>query len=259
MRDERRLAFGGVAEVYDLARPSYPSELVDDVVSGAPSIEALEVGAGTGKATVLFGARGVRVLALEPSGPMAALARRNCAAFPDVVLEEREFETFDSPAEEFGLLYSAQAWHWIAPEARYVRAHEVLCKGGLLAVFWNRARWQDSDLREAMRGAYERAAPGIDIGPMHPGHEARPQRWREREREVHEAVGFERAETRSYRWEEEYTTEQYLDLLRSHSSYAVLPDDQRQALLAEIGGVIEGAGGTLPVDYETQLFMAWRV
>src|SRR5712691_10389571 len=46
---EQRLVFGEVAEAYDRARPRYPSQLVDDVVSFArlgPRDRVLEVGCG---------------------------------------------------------------------------------------------------------------------------------------------------------------------------------------------------------------------
>jgi ubiquinone/menaquinone biosynthesis C-methylase UbiE len=56
------LVFGEVAETYDRALPSYPQRLVDDVVSVA-SLGArgrvLEVGCGTGKATLQFASRGL--------------------------------------------------------------------------------------------------------------------------------------------------------------------------------------------------------
>src|ERR1700712_1812259 len=68
-RDEQRLAFGSVAELYDRARPSYPPGAIDDVVAHAglqTGDTVLEVGAGTGKATVLLAQRGLGVLALEP-------------------------------------------------------------------------------------------------------------------------------------------------------------------------------------------------
>ena len=65
-----------MADLYDHARPSYPSALVDDVLDyagavAAATVRALEVGAGTGKATALFAARGLNVLAIEPSAEMA--------------------------------------------------------------------------------------------------------------------------------------------------------------------------------------------
>ena len=79
---ERRLVFGEVAELYDRHRPTYPAELIDDLVALAgldASRPVLEVGAGTGKATVLFAQRGIPVLAIEPSPEMAAIAGRAAA------------------------------------------------------------------------------------------------------------------------------------------------------------------------------------
>ncbi len=89
--------FGDVARLYERVRPSYPEALVDDVVelSGIDrGGRALEVGAGTGKATRLFAARGVQILAIDPSSQMAAVARRECAGYEGVTVEEHEFEDF---------------------------------------------------------------------------------------------------------------------------------------------------------------------
>ena len=64
----RGLLFGSVAERYERYRLDYPNELVDTVLRYArrPVCTALEVGAGTGKATRPFAARGIEVTALEP-------------------------------------------------------------------------------------------------------------------------------------------------------------------------------------------------
>lgn len=106
-----RLVFGEVAELYDRVRPSYPDALVDDVVelAGAGNgardapLAALEVGAGTGKATVMFAQRGVTVHALEPSAAMAAIARRKCSRYEAVTIEEIDFERWRSPDAPFEL------------------------------------------------------------------------------------------------------------------------------------------------------------
>src|SRR5271170_4393101 len=115
MDDRRRLSFGGVAELYDRSRPSYPPALVDAVLEFAGAGEgdrALEVGAGTGKATVLFAERGLHVVAIEPSADMAEIARRNTAAYENVTIEETEFERWRPDGREFRVLFSGQAWHW---------------------------------------------------------------------------------------------------------------------------------------------------
>jgi SAM-dependent methyltransferase len=261
---ERRLAFGPVAELYDSARPSYPAALIDDALELAPEAgrrRALEVGSGTGKATVLFAQRGVPVLGLEPSPGMAAIARRNCERFESVLIEESEFETFQARGERFPLLFSGQAWHWTAPAVRYVKAHEVLEPGGLLAPFWNRPVWGQSALREQLDQAYRRTVPELAPGesrPMHPGKfvpEPHGTRWEE---EIAASDGFERPEIRNYEWRATYTTDEYLRLLQTHSDHIVLADDRRGALLDAVGAVLERNGGGLELDYVAWLCLAWR-
>lgn len=82
----RRLVFSEDAELYDKARAGYPESLVDDVLAfvgfKASQVRALEVGAGTGKATMSFAGRGVDIIALEPSAAMAAVARATAGGFP---------------------------------------------------------------------------------------------------------------------------------------------------------------------------------
>ena len=260
---ERRLAFGSVADLYDRARPSYPSALVDDVLEFAgagPGDRALEVGAGTGKATTLFAERGLRILALEPSHEMAVIARRRLAAHEGVMIEETEFERW-LPQRRFKLLFSGQAWHWVEPEVRYARAREALVERGALAVFWNRPRWGSSPLREELDDAYTRTAPELGAGsagpgPMRPGVEAPPAWWGDWTSELRGAAGFEPPELRSYSWTEEYSTQRYLELLQTHSDHVVLADGRRNALLDAVAAVIDRHGGTLTVEYVTELWLA---
>ena len=56
-----------MAEAYERFRPGYPTELVDLVLAygGRPVRTALEIGAGTGKATRVFADRGLLVTATE--------------------------------------------------------------------------------------------------------------------------------------------------------------------------------------------------
>ncbi len=252
---ERRLAFGGVADLYDRMRPSYPPALVDDVLAFAGVGRTLEVGAGTGKATVLFAARSVEVVALEPSLEMAAVARRNCDRYPGVSIVESDFEHWDGDGRGFQLIYSAQAWHWVAPEVRYRRAQELLEDGGGLAVFFTGPRWEDTELYKPLLTAYREAAPQFKpSGPMHPGsvvNQLRPW-WLE----FDAADGFEAPEERSYDWSEAYSAHEYVALLRTHSDHILLPEEQRAPLLEAVAEAIERHGGVLEFAYRTWLYLA---
>ena len=263
MATPRRLVFGDVADLYDRHRPTYPPELVDDLIADADipaGGRALEVGAGTGKATELFAARGVAVLAIEPSAGMAGIARRKFAGDPNVAVVECDFELWDPAAERFGLLYSAQAWHWIDPETRYAQAHRALRPGGLLAAFWNRPAWGPSPLRDALLAVYAEVAPGLSTdGSMHPAHsrpESDDEDWAKQLAEVSEFAG---PTSRTYTWDHEFTAAEYVGMLGTLSEYRLLEAAPRDRILAAVAETIGRHGGTVHMPMATLLCTARAV
>ena len=259
MRRERRLAFGEVADLYDRARPSYPPALIDDVIeiSGiAPGECLLEVGAGTGIATRAFAERGLGVLAIEPDGCMAALARRNCAAYDAVTFEQAEFESWPGDRVSFPLVVSAQAWHWIAPQLRYVKAREALRDGGTLAAFWTHPEWERCSLREQLQAAYRGAGVPPGLGdPMHPATTT-AGRFADWDCDIEAAAGLRCPATRAYRWTRDYSSEQYVALLGTHSDHIVLEDATRVDLLDGVAAAIDRAGGAMTMSFVSRLCVA---
>jgi SAM-dependent methyltransferase len=128
----RALSFGVMAEAYERFRPGYPVELFDMVMTyaGQPVRTALEIGAGTGKATRLFAQRGVTVTATEPDGAMLAELLKHVPA--NVKTVQAAFEDL-RPGESYGLVYAAAALHWTNPEGRWSRMAALLEPGGVFA------------------------------------------------------------------------------------------------------------------------------
>ncbi len=248
-----------MADLYDHARPSYPSALVDDVIdyagaAGDGTARALEIGAGTGKATALLAARGLDVLAIEPSAEMAQIARRNLAGYDNVTIEQTEFERWRPSGHEYRLLFSGQAWHWIAPDVRYVAARAALEYGGALAVFWNVPDWSVSDLREELGDVYRRHGRAGDTDdPLNPATRSGEEDWAS---EIAGTAGFGAAEVRRYSWHSDYATAEYLDLLGTHSACLILDPPERDGLLSEIGATIDAHGGSFRMHYVTLLCLA---
>jgi SAM-dependent methyltransferase len=258
MPRERRLSFGEVAELYDESRPSYPDELIDDVIAHvgvSPGQTALEVGAGTGRATLLMAARGLSVVALEPSAEMAAVARRNCAPYAGVRIEQTDLEHWRGEGARYPLVFSAQAWHWVAPEARYPAARAALREGGTFAAFWNRVDWRASELREEILAAYEGAGVEPD-GPMHPAQPEAPELGGSWEREIDAAAGLAAPEVRVYGWDCEYSTDAYVALLGTHGDHIMLDADRRASLLRSVARAIDAHGGAFVLRYVTILCLA---
>jgi SAM-dependent methyltransferase len=260
MARERRLAFGEVAELYDRARPSYPAALIDDVLELAalsPGQRAVEIGAGTGKATVLFAERGTAVHALEPSAEMAAIAERNLARYPAVTIERVDFEHWQQPESTFGLVYSGQAWHWVSRETRYAKARSALVAGGLLAAFWNRPDWDRCGLREEIDAAYGRVAPELlPDGPMRPGSARWVDEW---PKDIANSPDFAQPEIRTYSWDQRYSSGEYVQLLSTHSDHILLDPAMSEALYRDIAGAIDRHGGVLSITYLTRLCVARAV
>jgi SAM-dependent methyltransferase len=256
---EQRMVFGEVADVYERVRPSYPSELIDDVLSFA-SVSAgdrvLEVGAGTGKATRLFAAQGLRMVCLEPSADMVAVARRSCAPFPDVSFQVASFEEWPIEPAAFRLLVSAQAWHWVSPEVRCVKAHSALAPEGALALFWNRPRIGDPELRQAFDEVYVRLAPAVWARTSETALQTAPPE--EELSDIERSGLFVSVAERSYAWCEDYSTARYLELLQTQSDHRMLHEDNRHRLLHALAAVITGAGGAVTVSYDTKLYLARR-
>ena len=56
--------YKGIAGIYEEIRPSYPQKLIKDVINKANlklSDTLLEIGAGTGKATIQFAEKGFKI------------------------------------------------------------------------------------------------------------------------------------------------------------------------------------------------------
>lgn len=260
-RDEQRLAFGRVAELYDRARPSYPAMAIDALLEYgalAPGARIVEVGAGTGKATELLAGRGLEVLAIEPSAEMAALARVKLARSAGVTLVETAFEDW-VPDERFAAVVSVQAWHWVEPEVRYARAQQALSPGGTLAAVWSFPDWARCDAREALRRVYRDVAPDLSPDfPMHPGSE--PTRLAGHWSGEIEASGcFTEPTTRTFPFPQRYAAREYTALLRTHQDHILLGEGDQVALLAAITQCIEERGGHLELPLVTYVCLARRV
>src|SRR3989337_4360405 len=95
-RERLRGAFDGAPALYDRARLSYPEQPFDDLIQLAglqPGASLLEIGCGTGRATLPLARRGFRVTCVELGENLAAVARRNLADFTHVTVVTSPFAT----------------------------------------------------------------------------------------------------------------------------------------------------------------------
>jgi SAM-dependent methyltransferase len=250
----QRLVFGTAAGQYDLIRPGYPDDLVTAVLAhcGGTGVTAVEAGAGTGKATRAFAARGLRIAAVEPDPAMAGILAASSAGHAGVTVVVSAFEDY-VPAEPAGLLFSAQAWHWMDPQVRWEHAAGVLAPGGSLALFWNDDRIADRQVQAEVTAVHQAVAPHIEWDTDAVSDDGLLGRWPATD--LAGLATFTGLQARLYRWERTLTRQQYLDYMATHSPYLMLAEPVRAELFARIGRALPAR---VLMTGDTSLYLARR-
>ena len=259
-RDRGRLrsTFDQAAELYDRARPRYPPALFDDLAALAgigPGSRVLEIGPGTGQATMALAERGYRVVAVELGAQLAAVARRNLARFPSVEVVTAAFEDWPLPPEPFDLVLSATAFHWIDPAVRVVKSADALRPGGSLAtIATHHVAGGDVSFFAQAQACYERWDPETPPGGSRLPAAADIHSSSD---ELDGSHRFGPAEFRRYEWELPYTTSGYLEVLLTYSGHRALDPQAQAGLLDCIARLIDTAhGGRIAKRYLTELRIA---
>ena len=255
-RNARRLTFDTAAERYDRVRPLYESEIFDDLATLAdlePGSRILEIGCGSGQATLPLAERGYRIVAVELGARFAEIARRKLAAHEDVEVVVAPFEEWPLPAERFDAVVSANAFHWVDPAVRVTKAADALRSGGSLAVIetWRRPVAPDGVL-DRFRGCHEQwtSEPAPVFGPQSDDEsEAQP--------DIEASRLFDGIAVRRFSSTREYSTEEHHQLLLTFSNVLALDAERQAGLVGCIDEVVDrDLGGRLLESAQTRLIVA---
>lgn len=260
MADERtslRTVFDDVAELYDRARPGYPAELFGDLLELA-GLEAgsrvLEIGCGTGQATIPLVERGLGVTCVELGASLAAVARRRLAGRAEVV--NADFEHWDPDRAGFDAVVAFTAFHWIDPAVRFEKPARLLRDGGHLCVAATQhvlppggdAFWVD------VQEDYDTVVPDPSNAPP-----PAPDEVADLSAEFAASGRFEDVLVRRYEWDVEYTADTYIDVLDTYSGHRSMEPAKREELYRRIRRRIESRpSGRVSKTYLALLHVARR-
>jgi SAM-dependent methyltransferase len=249
----RRRSFNAVARLYDRVRPGYPEPLFDDVVrlSGIPNGgRILEIGPGTGQATLPLARRGFSVLGLELGASMARVCREDCREFPNVEIRNTAFEEWEVEPEAFDMVLAATAFHWIPHRVAYPRCARAVRPTGSLALLWNFVDMPETGFYKELQDVYHRFVPRMRLSLP-------PELRIERQRKKIVSSGlFGPVTVCSHPWQREYDADDYIGLLKTMSDHAVIAPAVRSPLFRAIRRLINDNGGTLVRPMVAALFLA---
>jgi SAM-dependent methyltransferase len=255
-RERIRETFGSVAELYDRARPEYPAVVFDDLGELAglePGSRVLEIGPGTGKATMELVRRGYAVTGVELSPDLAEIARRNV---PEAHFVVADFESWEPREAGFDAIVAFSAFHWIAPNVRYAKPARLLRPGGALGIVGAphvRLAWDDSFWSEIQKD--------YDAVVRQPDNRGAPT-----PEEVEGWIGdfqgsglFERITERQHIVALTFNADEYVALLGTFSENVALPEEQRAELFRRIHArVAARPSGTVTKNHLVTLTVGYR-
>lgn len=196
----------------------------------------LEIGAGTGRATLPLARRGAVITVIEPSADMLRVLGEHLQAealTDHVTLRQATFEDVD-PAAGYDVVVAAQSFHWTDPATRWARLASLLGSSGVAFLFWN--GWQldgtchDAD---AVRAAY--AAHGDGLASDLDDHRSTVG-WAELEIGADPSLAL--TESMAYQWGHGLPVEEYLGLLSTTSQYTIASSDTRDRLFRHLSAAI---------------------
>lgn len=246
--EHQRRTFERTAAEYDRYRPTYPEVLFEEIrayADLAPDDRILEVGCGTGRATVYLAAWGNQLLAIEPAEAMAAITRKKLAGRSHIEVRTARFEDDVHEHNAFGLVACAQAYHWLDPDTRVERIGDALYNYGTAAIIANVpvVPNEGDAFHVRVQHVYQEFAPDL----VHKGEVRTPDTL-----PPHPFEGsplFVDLVQRKYPWHWTLDTREYIGLLQTHSPHAALGPDVRTRLVDGIAELIDAEFGGAVTEY----------
>lgn len=265
--------YKGIAGIYDEIRPSYPEKLIEDVICKANlklNDRLLEIGAGTGKATIQFAGKGFTINAIEIGKDMAEMLNDKCANYPKITVDVSSFEEWNCHNnQKYDMIYSAQAFHWIDKNIKYKKCHELLKDNGYLILFWynpsNEKLPTTKEIQEKIDGIVNNYVSDYFVDNGKPQRREHDGVYKEDERktEIESSGLFGLVEKTEYTHETRNNANQYLKVMKSVPAFASILDGLNDKIIdnmnKEIEEVINDHGGYVGTLFNFSLYITKKI
>lgn len=252
---ELKLMFNEDAQNYDKSRPTYTAAVFEEIIKYAQIEEgkqALEIGIGTGQATLPFIKTGCRVTAIELGENLAAYSKEKFKAYSNFNVINTDFESYAAKEDCIDLVYSATAFHWIPDEVGYKKVFDLLQPGGTIALFWNHPYMnrKDYEVHVEMQKVYQKYLSTTKL----------PTEFSEDKcsviKDKLKHYGFKDIQSKLFYNTRQLNTQEYINLLNTYSDHRALPEDIKRQLEEGIVAVINQFGGTVNIYDTVDLYLA---
>jgi len=242
-------SFDVFADNYHGVRPGYPALLFADLKNACDigrESRVLEIGAGSGIATVELAKFGCEVVAIEPGGKLAEIAKKEIARFPNAKIVEGMFESYES-SDNFDAIVAFTAFHWIDGKDKYTKVDKLLNPDGSLVLVWNSFFKSGSQVTAEVDRIYKDMLPEL-YGEEKDMNRAVWTKLGRREQEISQSGLFSVVFLKKYLSVYKYDSRTYPKLLGTFPKIIKLDAGLRKAFLDRISETVKPHGSiTVPV------------
>lgn len=271
---DNRTHFDEIVENYDKVRWNYPDELFEDIfkyskhrngVQGKGK-KAVEIGAGTGKATAPFLNAGYAVTAVEMGGNMSKFLLEKFKDNANINVINSTFEDAPLKDDSYDLIYAAAAFHWVDPNIGCPKVYRLLKKGGIFALFrYNVIADFGNACYEDVQKVYEKHYYNFyttSERPMKKNHSdfnTPKEIYHSFRLNDMKDYGFSDISMTFYDYSYTKTADERIALMETMSDHRGLPEVNRAALYAEQKEVILKHGNQYTENVTYQLYMGRKL
>lgn len=239
---DNRLFFDTIPEQFDKYRPHYAGELFEYFISKAnitKSAKVLEIGPGTGQATTPVLETGCDYKGIELGENLAGFMREKYKGYENFSLVNDDFISHDFGEERFDVIYSAATIQWLPEDKAFTKTFELLNSGGTLAMMF-----LHMDYKTPQPELYE------DIQKVYDEYFKPSQKYTMGSFGYDNAVnyGYTQLETKHFYGVREFTADEYIKYIGTHSDHISLEEPYRTAFFEGIRKAIKARGDRVVIN-----------
>lgn len=238
---EFRLCFDSIPEQFEKWRIHYSDELFEYLIGKAGigmGTKVLEIGPGTGQATDPILDTGCDYTAIELGKNFSDMLDKKYGSRDNYRLINDDFITHDFGTDRFDFIYSAATIQWIPEDIAFGKTFELLKSGGLLAMMF-------------LHGDYESTDPELyaDIQKVYDEY-FKPETQYKGGFRYDNAVnyGYTELETKYFKGRREYTADEYIQYIGTHSDHIMLKEPYRTPFFEGIHKAVKAHGDKIVYD-----------
>ncbi|WOF15443.1 methyltransferase domain-containing protein [Methanoplanus sp. FWC-SCC4] len=249
--------FDSNPEGYDRWRPRYLPEVFKDIIQYAAvskNSHVIEIGAGTGQATLPFLRTGCTITAIEIGNNFSDFLEEKYRDLSNFTVENISFEEYQGEKNSKDLIYSASAFHWIKGNTGFIKSYDLLKNDAVLAIFQNTPAIDNlsKELNDDIQEIYARYMPKSKQKNAKKDHYDNIE-------EKLQKFGFKDIVFKKYYTKREFNSKEYVSLLNTYSDHLKMQHEIKPKFESEVTNSIENHGNCIKIQDTIDLCMAKKL